>query len=528
MERSARDTDTGGRGIRAEQPADGSARGLGDADVPRGAAPERDTPYLDALRAYAGRDPGRFHVPGHKGGAAAEPSFAEAVGEGALALDIPTLTRGVDVGMEPTPFQLAQEVAATVWGAKRTWFLINGASQGNHVASLALAHAEGGEVVVQRNVHSSTIDGLVLSGLRPTFVQPELDPELHIVHCLTPDALAEALDRTPNAVGAMVVSPTYFGAAADVRGLAGVAHERGVPLVVDEAWGAHFAFHEDLPEPALRAGADLVISSTHKIVGSLTQSAMLHLGAASEGRLDERVVDRTVTLVESTSPSSLLFGSLDAARRHVAAGGREMLDETIAALRGAHDTVRALPGLDVLDERLAGRRSVAGWDPLRLAIDVRGTGRTGYELGERLFERFDINLELVGENVMVAVFGMGERATAQVERLVTALRGVLEELDTEPPPEHPPFAEPPPWGPLAMSPRDAFLGPQEVVPIGEAAGRVGAESLAAYPPGVPNVLPGERLTTETLEYVLSTLEHGGTLRGASDRRLETIRVVVER
>jgi len=171
---------------------------------------------------------------------------------------------------------------------------------------------------------------------------------------------------------------------------------------------------------------------------------------------------------------------------------------------------------------------VAGWDPLRLAIDVRGTGRTGYELGERLFERFDINLELVGENVMVAVFGMGERATAQVERLVTALRGVLEELDTEPPPEHPPFAEPPPWGPLAMSPRDAFLGPQEVVPIGEAAGRVAAESLAAYPPGVPNVLPGERLTTETLEYVLSTLEHGGTLRGASDRRLETIRVVVER
>ncbi|MGI8584792.1 MAG: amino acid decarboxylase, partial [Thermoleophilaceae bacterium] len=184
MERSARDTDTGGRGIRTEQPADGSARGVSEADVPRGTSPEQDTPYLDALRAYAGRDPGRFHVPGHKGGAAAEPSFAEAVGEGALALDIPTLTRGVDVGMEPTPFQLAQEVAATVWGAKRTWFLINGASQGNHVASLALAHAEGGEVVVQRNVHSSTIDGLVLSGLRPTFVQPELDPELHIVHCL--------------------------------------------------------------------------------------------------------------------------------------------------------------------------------------------------------------------------------------------------------------------------------------------------------------------------------------------------------
>jgi lysine decarboxylase len=491
--------------------------------------PERAlaTPYLDALRDYARRDPGRFHVPGHKGGTAAEPSFAEAIGQRALALDIPTLTPGVDVGIEPTPFQQAQEVAAEVWGAKRTWFLINGASQGNHVACLALAHAEGGEIVVQRNVHSSTIDGLVLSGLRPSFLQPELDPELHLAHCVTPQELADALDRTPNAAGATVVSPTYFGAVADVRGLAEVAHARGLPLVVDEAWGAHFTFHPDLPEPALAAGADLVISSTHKIVGSLTQSAMIHLGHAAEGRLDEDVVDRTVTLVESTSPSSLLYASLDAARRHAAAAGREMLAETMAAVARARDDVRALPGLDVLDERLAGRPGVAAWDPLRLAIDVRGTGRTGYELGELLHAR-DINLELVGENVMVAVFGMGERAAVQSERLLEALAEVLAAIETEPPPEHPAFAEPPPWGPMVMSPREAFLGPQEVVPIGEAAGRVAVESLAAYPPGIPNVLPGERLTAETLDYVLATLEHGGMLRGAADRGLETIRVAVER
>jgi arginine decarboxylase len=495
---------------------------------PHATATALETPYLDALLDYAGRGPGRFHVPGHKGGPAADPRFAEAVGERALALDIPALTRGVDVGLEPTPFQRAQAVAAEAWGARRTWFLINGASQGNHVACLSLAHAEGGEVVVQRNVHSSTIDGLVLSGLRPTFVQPELDPELHIAHCLSPDALADALDRTPNPVGAMVVSPTYFGAAADVAGLADVAHERGVPLVVDESWGAHFTFHEDLPEPALGAGADLVVSSTHKIVGSLTQSAMLHLGQASDGRLAQDVVDRTVTLVESTSPNSLLFASLDAARRHAASAGREMLGETIDAVARSRDAVREIPGLDVLDERLAGRGGVADWDPLRLAVDVRGTGRTGYELGALLHARHDVNFELEGENVVVAVFGMGERATAQGERLVAALRAVIAEMDTEPPSEHPPFAEPPPWGPLAMSPRDAFLGPQEVVPIEEAAGRVAAESLAAYPPGIPNVLPGERMTAETLDYVLATLEHGGTLRGASDRRLETVRVALER
>ena len=491
--------------------------------------PERTlaTPYLDALRGYARRDSGRFHVPGHKGGPAAEPSFADAIGEQALALDIPTLTPGVDVGIEPTPFQQAQAVAAEVWGAKRTWFLINGASQGNHVACLALAHAAGGEVVVQRNGHSSTIDGLVLSGLRPTFIQPELDPELHLAHCVTPDALAETLDRTPNAVGATIVSPTYFGAVADVRGLAEVAHARGLPLVVDEAWGAHFAFHPDLPEPALAAGADLVISSTHKIVGSLTQSAMIHLGHAAEGRLEADVVDRTVTLVESTSPSALLYASLDAARRHAAAAGREMLAETMAAVARARDEVRALPGLDVLDERVAGRPGVAAWDPLRLAIDVRSTGRTGYELGELLHAR-DINLELVGENVMVGVFGMGERAAVHGERLIEALAEVLAAIETEPPREHPAFAEPPPWGPLVMSPRDAFLGPQEVVPIAEAAGRVAVESLAAYPPGIPNVLPGERMTAETLDYILATLEHSGVLRGAADRGLETIRVAVER
>ena len=156
-------------------------------------ATQQDTPYLDALRAYAARDPGRFHVPGHKGGAAADPRLSEAIGEAALALDIPALTWGIDMGVEPAPFFEAQRLAAEAWGAKRAWFLVNGASQGNHVALLTLAH-RGSEVVTQRNAHSSTIDALVMSGLRPTFVAPELDPELHIAHCMTPQALERALE----------------------------------------------------------------------------------------------------------------------------------------------------------------------------------------------------------------------------------------------------------------------------------------------------------------------------------------------
>ena len=485
---------------------------------------QRSAPYLEAIKAYAARNPARLHVPGHKGGAGADAGLIDTVGEQALAVDIPALTYGIDLGNEPTPFEEAQRLAAEAWGAQRTWFLVNGASQGNIAAGLALAH-HGEAVVVQRNAHSSTIDALVLSGLRPTFVSPELDPELGIAHCLTPQALDVALAATPAAAGAWVISPTYFGAAADVRGLVEVAHAHDVALIVDEAWGAHMAFHEALPEHALAAGADLVISSTHKIVGSMTQSAMLHLG--QDPRIGADTVDRAVTLTESTSPNSLLFGSLDAARRQAAVSGRELLERTMAALAQAREEIRAIDGLDVLDERLAGRPGVHGYDPLRLAVDVRGLNASGYELATLLREIDDINLELYGQNVIVAVFGMGERSMPEAARLVHALRDAARRVGTDPHGEKASFAAPPPWGELAMTPREAYLGAQEVVPAEEAVGRIAAESLATYPPGIPNVLPGERLTAETLAYIRGTLELGGSIRGASDRRLRTVRVVVE-
>jgi lysine decarboxylase len=483
---------------------------------------ESATPYLDALRAYAARKPGRFHVPGHKGGEAAAPAVADAFGLGALALDIPALTEGIDAGPEPTPFQRSQELAAEAWGAARSWFLINGASQGNHAACVTLAQS-GTEVVVQRNVHSSTIDGLVVSGLRPTFVAPELDPDFGIAHCLRPEALDEALAATPAAAGAMVVSPTYFGAVADVRGLAEVAHARGVALIVDEAWGAHLAFSPQLPEHALACGADLIVSSTHKIIGSLTQSAMLHVGGDI---LDPHVVDRAITLLESTSPNSLLLGSLDAARDFAATRGADLLAETLRGLESARQAIRLIPGLDVLDERLTTRASVHAYDPLRLVVDVRGTGATGYQVARQLHD-FDIFPELAGETVVVAVFGMGETATESGARLVEGLERAVAHLPGGEDLSEREFAPPPPWGPLEMTPREAFLGAQEVVPVEQAVGRIAAESLAAYPPGIPNVLPGERLTAETWDYVQAILALGGTLRGASDRTLRTARVAVE-
>jgi arginine decarboxylase len=482
------------------------------------------TPYVDALREHAARKPARLTVPGHKGGVGADPAMIDALGQKALDMDLPALIEGIDVGPpDPSPFEQAQLLAADAWGAARTWFLVGGASQGNHAALLALRHT-GRSVVMQRNVHSSAIDGSVLADMEPTFISPEIDPELGVAHCPTPDALEAALAAAPNAVGALVVSPTYFGACADIAALVEICHSRGLPLIVDEAWGAHLTFSDELPQAALAAGADLVISSTHKIIGSLTQSAMIHLGP--ESLIDGLIADRVVTLLESTSPSSLLTLSLDAARRMAAVHGPELIAETLSTLEVTRQQIREIPGLDVLDESIIGSPGVTGWDPLRLTVDVRGTHITGHEFADLSFD-LGMDYELATETVVVYTFGMGGSAAALAERLLGALAHVVRDIgETEEKPSVP-FATPPPWGPLQLSMRDAFLGPQEAVPFDAAEGRIACESLAAYPPGIPNVLPGERLTRETLDFIADTLAHGGKLRGASDRTLETVRVVIE-
>jgi len=482
-------------------------------------------PFLDALIDYRDRDPGRFNVPGHKGGPGMDPGFLAAMGPEAVALDIPASIEGIDVGedLERNHFQHAQRLAADAWGARRSWFLVNGGSGGNHATCLSIAQM-GDRVIVQRNAHSSAIDGMILAGLRPRFVSPEVDDELGIAHCLEPETLERALAEEPEASAVMITSPTYFGAVADVASLAEIAHAAGVPLAVDEAWGAHLRFSDDLPSSALSNGADLVLSSVHKIVGSLTQSAILHLGEGD--RIAEEVIDRSVTLIESTSPNSHLTASLDAARRYAATRGPELLAETVRSLAGIRAKVREIPGLDVLDDRIVGRPGVFAYDPLRLVIDVRGTEATGHRIASLMRSDDDVHVELSSENVVVAAFGLGENVAESGERLLAAVRTAVEHAGEAEEPMGP-FAEPPPWGPPEMPPRDAFLGPQEIVPFEEAEGRIAAESLAAYPPGVPNVLPGERLNGPTLTYIADSIAHGGWVRGASDRSLRTIRVVAE-
>ncbi|ADB51224.1 aminotransferase class I/II-fold pyridoxal phosphate-dependent enzyme [Conexibacter woesei] len=484
-----------------------------------GAGDQREMPYLRSLLEHAELDPGRYNVPAHRGGPRAPRALVDALGERALALDIPPLVWGIDDGPRPTPFEQAQLLAAEAWGAQRTWFLLNGASQANHVASLALAQ-RGRHVLMQRNVHSSAIDGLTLSGLEPRFVLPEVDEAMGIAHCLLPETLDAALREDADVSGVIVVSPTYYGMAADVEGLVAVAHRHGVPIVVDQAWGAHFAFHDELPLDALAAGADLVISSTHKLLGSLTQSAMLHLGPDS--MLDQETVDRAVTMLDSTSPNALLGASLDAARQRAAVDGRELIGATLRALERIRADVQALPGVDVLDERLVGRMGIAAIDPFRMAIDVSGTGRSGIELQPLLRTTRGVFVELASAHALVAIFSIGDEE-GDGERLVAALRDALEASEGAPATR---ALLAPRYGPLAISPRATFLARHEHVPLEQASGRICAESLAVYPPGIPNVLAGEELTPAIVAFLAASVASGSMVRGASDRSLRTLRVVV--
>lgn len=489
---------------------------------PRDRADQPVAPYLDALVAHGFRGPGRFHVPGHKGGPAADLGLRHAIGDAALALDIPQDTYGIDVGPSPTPIERAEQLAAEAHGAARTWFLTNGATQGNHALCLALAPL-GARVVVQRNSHASIIDGLVLSGGLPAFVAPEYDEGLGMANGVTPAALERALaDAGGEARAAFIVSPTYYGMAADVAGCAEVAHTAGAALVVDQAWGGHFGFHPALPPSALEQGADAVLTSTHKIVGSLTQSAMLHVAAG--GRAEVEQVARAVRLVRSTSPSSLLLASLDAARRQVAVHGEALIARTLAAVERLRAAVEQTEGCAVVGEAMVGRPGVAAYDPCRLVVDVRGTGRSGYEVSEALRQAYDIHVELATHATVVFVIGAME-GPAALDQLAYDFPQTIGAIAR--PGETAAIVRPPAAlaAVTAHSPREAFLGAHDVVAVDDAVGRISCEAVAGYPPGIPALLPGERVTAETVSYLRELVASGARLHGASDPSFATIHVL---
>jgi lysine decarboxylase len=309
--------------------------------------------------------------------------------------------------------------------------------------------------------------------------------------------------------------------AADVAALAEVAHRAGVPLVVDQAWGPHFGFHEALPPAALAQGADAMLTSTHKIAGSLTQSAMLHVGRS--GRINPEGIARALRLLRTTSPSSLLLASLDGARRQLVLHGEQLLHEALEAIAVARAKLETIEGIRLVDASLVGRSGIAAYDPMRIVVDVRGTGCTGYEVADALRRSYDVHVELPTQATIVLIVGLADSAKA-LRRLAGDIEETVKRIDRPGTTAAVVGSARMLVGEMAIAPRDAFLGDAEVVAAAQAPGRISCESIASYPPGVPQLLPGERITDEIVAHLSRLADTGARLHGASDPQFRTINV----
>lgn len=492
------------------------------------AGDQSTTPYADAIARHAAAHRVRWHLPGHGGDTAGVTALTRFFGGRVADYDLMPMVEGIDLGPD-NPLQQALTLAAEAWGARRTWFLANGASQGNLIAVMAttaFARGDAGDpvVVMQRSVHSSMIDALGMSGSRARFVAPVVDHDHGVAHAVVADDVAAELDacaaRGEHVGAVVVVSPSYFGFVADVAAIARVAHARDVPLVVDEAWGAHLGFHPRLPARSLALGADLVVSSTHKLGGSLTQSAMLHLADGPYAEALEARIDRVHRSVQSTSESALLLASLDIARRELATGAAD-IGGSIDAAEQLAARVRAGGRFGILGDEFPTVRGWAATDPLRVVIDTRVAGLDGRVVRTTLMREHGLLVELASEGTLVAVVGAG--AAPDVGALPAAL-AALPDLGAAAAVR----TRLPVWGPERTTVRAAWLGATELVRHGDAVGRVSAASLAAYPPGIPNVLPGEELTTATVEFLRAVAASpAGHVRGAHDPALDHFLVVAE-
>lgn len=474
---------------------------------------QSEAPYFDRLAEYVSAQVLSFHMPGHQQGTGAPAEFVSLVGQAALAADI-TQVQGFDDIHRPYDGCLrAQRLAAQAYGSDRCYFLVNGSTCGNQ-AMLMAALNPGETVLVPRNAHSSTMSGLLLSEARPVYYQPPFDPEMGVFHVATTESVVPVLDRHPEARALFVTSPSYYGAAADMEGLVALARQRNLLVLVDEAWGAHLAFHHRLPSSAVQAGADLVVQSSHKLVCGLSQAAMLH---ANGERVERARLEAVLRLLQTTSPNSLLVASLDTARRQLALHGRQILT---VALELAD---RARAGLRKVGAQVWERRpGVHDWDDSRLVFQVPGF--TGYEVDRRLRQQHNIQLEMSDSQNLVALLTPGHQPE-HVDRLVQAVREITgqapERTFGHRSPRLPSLPE------CRMSLKQAFLAAWESVPLSQAAGRICVDTVCPYPPGIPWLLPGEVPSPALLEELQAELAAGVTIQGAHDPLLETVRVVKE-
>jgi arginine/lysine/ornithine decarboxylase len=480
-------------------------------------------PICDAIQEFRRNKITTFTSPGHKAGQAVSADMAKIISRDAYRWDL-SMLNGVDDRLESKDIQgQAEDLAAQLYGADSSFFSTNGSSLSVHVA-LCVVGSPGSEVVVARNAHKSLTAGLIFTGQKPVFVYPEYDEELDLVHGIDADDLDSVLKRHKKASGVVVVNPDYYGFATDVRKLARVVHAHDKPLVVDEAWGVLFPFHPEFPEDALTSAADFVFGSFHKVLASIQQSSIVHIKGR---RIAEDRVRAAMDLFETSSASSLLLGSIDAARREMALRGKERWEQAIRIAESVVEQINAIAGITVITPEAAKqRRTVAGFDPTKIVIDVSNLGVTGFEASDWLRENEKIAMELADYRRILGIISLAD-TDSTARRLVRGIKAMarwassrrkrtntdalprLRELKSE----------------MAMTPRDAFFADAEMVKIDDAPGRIAAELASPYPPGIPLMLPGEVITETMVRYLKEGKRLGMLIADVSDQKLKKLRVV---
>jgi arginine decarboxylase len=480
-------------------------------------------PVLEALQEFRRRGDVVYGPPGHKQGRGIDPRVLEIVGRDVFASDVLSLN-GLDDRRESQGIVTqAEDLMADAVGAEKAFFSTCGSSLSVKSSMISVA-GPGEKLLISRNAHKSVISGLIISGIQPVWVHPHFDPERNLAHPPEPDDVRAALAANPDAKGMLLITPTDWGTCADIAGVAEVCHQLDLPLVVDEAWGAHLPFHPDLPAWGMNAGADLTVTSVHKMGGAVEQSSVFHL---QYDRVNPDVLSAREDLLGTTSSSALVYLTLDGWRRQMVEQGEEMLTTAIARAARIRDAVRGLSGLELMDREVVGPGMAFDLDPLVFTIDVRGLGITGYQAAEWL--RADRHVDVGSADacrISARITCYDDDETEGL--LVDSLRALVDGAGAI---EEPPPVDLPEPRALelesVMSPRAAFFAPAEQLPVADAVGRVVAELVSPYPPGVPVLAPGERITQEVVDYLTTGVQAGMLIPDAADSSLKTLRVVAE-
>ncbi|WP_280495348.1 aminotransferase class I/II-fold pyridoxal phosphate-dependent enzyme [Nocardia farcinica] len=478
-------------------------------------------PLVEALEEYHRLGRYGFTPPGHRQGRGADERVLEVIGADAFRADV-LASAGLDDRLSRGGYLSdAEKLMADAVGADTAFFSTCGSSLSVKAAMMAVAGGQDGGLLVPRDSHKSIVAGLIFAGVQPRWITPRWDEQRHFSHPPSPEQVREAWERHPDAAGALIVSPSPYGTCADIEGIAKVCHERGKPLIVDEAWGAHLPFHPDLPTWAMDVGADLCVVSVHKMGAGFEQGSVFHL----QGDLvDPARLSACADLLMTTSPNVLVYTALDGWRRQMVEHGRELLGEALRVARRARTELAQIPGIEVMEDELLGVEASHDLDRLQVLMDISGTGATGYEAADWLRENRRIDVGLSDHRRILATLSLADDDET-ITTLVDAVAAWREQL-AEPAPHRIRLPEPDELQlESVMLPRDAFFGRVETVPIEEAPGRICAEQITPYPPGIPAALPGELLNRPVVEYLRSAHEAGMNIPDAADSELKTLRVV---